>query len=276
MKKIDRLGWAAGIAAVSYGVRFGIRTNQPELLDDLLRSLPAGWKPTKNPVVDTIFSFKYGGAGKRLNLRQFHLLYRDFTQFMRTLNTQDALATFEQEIHLHIAERSPERVFVHAGAIAWQGRMILIPGKSLSGKSTLVRELIKAGAIYYSDEYAVLDAQGFVHPYPTPIGVRKSAQEKQEKFPIETFGGIVGTKPLPVGLILSTGYKEGAHWRPKLVPAGQGLLAVLANTVSAQRNPAKALSTLQQVVLKAPVLKGVRGETDEVVDALLNRPWPTL
>lgn len=276
MKKLDRLGWVAGFPLLAYGVRIGIRTNRPEMLEAMTNCLPLGWKTTTNPVVDTIFSFKYGGTGKRPGLRQFHLVYSDFIQIMRTLNYDDALAMLELEMHLHIAEHARTRVFVHAGVIEWQGCAILIPGKSLSGKSTLVRELVKAGATYYSDEYAVLDSKGCVHPYPTNIGVRKNPKERQEKYPIETFGGSSGTKPLPVGLILSTEYKAGAHWRPRQIPAGQGLLAMMANTVSAQRNPAKALATLQQVVLKAPVLKGVRGETEEVVDALLNRPWPTL
>ena len=31
----------------------------------------------------------------------------------------------------------------------------------------------RAGALYYSDEYAPLDGEGFVHPYPKPLSLRK-------------------------------------------------------------------------------------------------------
>ena len=36
MQKLDRLGWAAGICFVSYGLRIGIRSNEPEVLDRLI------------------------------------------------------------------------------------------------------------------------------------------------------------------------------------------------------------------------------------------------
>ena len=35
MEKIDRLGWAAGISFVSYGLRIGIRVSSPEVLNRL-------------------------------------------------------------------------------------------------------------------------------------------------------------------------------------------------------------------------------------------------
>jgi hypothetical protein len=261
---------------LAYGVRIGVRTTDPEMQAELHKLLPYGARIISQPLVETIYSIKVGGVGKRPGLKLFNLAFAGATQIARSLNLADTLDALVRDIQLHIAENARNRVFIHAGVLGWQNQAIVIPGRSLSGKSTLVRELVRAGATYYSDEYAVLDSHGRVHPYPTPIGVRKNPLEKQEKYPIETFGGTIGTKPLPVGLVLATGYKEGARWRPKRIPAGQGLLAIMANTVSAQRNPAKALSTLQQVVLKAPVLKGVRGETGEVVEALLNRPWPTL
>jgi hypothetical protein len=43
------------------------------------------------------------------------------------------------------------------------------------------------------------------------------------------------------------------------------------NTVPARRKPAAVLDALQQVVSSAPALKGVRGEAEEVVEALLRR-----
>ena len=71
-----------------------------------------------------------------------------------------------------MAEFARRRVFLHAGAVAWNGLGIVIPGGTMSGKTSLVRELLQAGALYYSDEYAVLDDLGRLHPYPQPLGVR--------------------------------------------------------------------------------------------------------
>ena len=271
MQKINRLGWTAGFVYTAFGVRIGIRSNAPTILNELRLRLPFGGRESTNSVVDTIFSIKIGKQDIRPGLKQYHLVYANFLQTARTFDLDNALAVFEQETQLYIAETARNRVFVHAGVVGWQGKAIVIPGASMSGKSTLIRELVKAGATYYSDEYALLDGKGRVHPYPLPIGVRTNIHEKQEKRPIEFFDGIKGTKPLPVGLVLATKYQPGSRWRPKKVSAGQGVLDLLSNTVSAQRNPAKALSALQQVVPRAPVLKGVRGEAEEVVDALLNK-----
>ncbi len=270
MQKLDRLGWMAGFAFSAYGVRVGVRSNTPAILDALRQRLPFGWKPSANPVVDTLFSLKVGGQVLRPGFKHYHLLYGNLTRLTRTLDLDLALNAFETHLQLHVAEQARQRVFVHAGVVGWQGQAIVIPGRSLSGKSTLVRELVKAGAIYLSDEYAVLDDRGRVHPYPLPIGVRKNTSERQEKHPIENFGGIAGTKPLPVRLVLVTDYKTGAHWRPQQLTAGQSLLALLSNTVSAQSNPAGALATLQRVVLQATSLKGVRGEAEETAGLLLN------
>lgn len=276
MRKLDRLGWTAGFSFEAYGVRVGVRSNTAEVLPELQKRLPYGWRLSSSSLVEAIYSLKVGGPGARPGLKQFHLVYGNFVRMARTINFDEALDIFETDIQLYVAESARRKVFVHAGVVGWQGQAILIPGQSLSGKSSLVRALIKAGATYYSDEYALLDTKGRVHSHPSPLGVRTHLSKKQEKYPVEHFGGTVGTKPLPIGLIVLTKFKENARWHPKVITASEGLLALLSNTISARRKPINALSTLQQVVLNAPVLKGVRGETDEVVEALLNRPWPTL
>ena len=44
---------------------------------------------------------------------------------------------------------------VHAGAVLWYGRALLFPGTTHAGKSSLVAELLRKGAVYLSDEYAL-------------------------------------------------------------------------------------------------------------------------
>jgi len=68
-----------------------------------------------------------------------------------------------------------------------------------------------------------------------------------------------------------TQFKQGARWRPRKLTAGQGVLELLFNTVSARRDPERALATLQRVTAQADVLKGVRGHATEVVPAMLER-----
>src|SRR5262252_9289207 len=56
-------------------------------------------------------------------------------------------------IELSLAECASTGVFVHAGVVAWRNAAMVVPGTSHAGKSTLIAELVRCGARYYSDEY---------------------------------------------------------------------------------------------------------------------------
>jgi hypothetical protein len=65
-------------------------------------------------------------------------------------------------------------------------------------------------------------------------------------------------------------YRPDATWRPRRLSTGRGVLALLAHTVAARRQPASALAMLQQVAASAVLVKGGRGEATEVAPRLLN------
>jgi hypothetical protein len=270
MAKLDRLGWAAGISLVSYGVRIGIRTNEPEVLEQVRPLLPPGWKPAPAPVVDWLYSLRVGGERRSPSVRSYHLLYAGSQRLARSMELHDLFEPLENHVQLLVAETARQRVFVHAGVVGWRGQAIVIPGRSFTGKTTLVTSLVRAGATYYSDEYAVLDAQGRVYPYPRRLSIREAGDQPPRRCTPEALGGRAGSRPLPVRLVVVTGYRPGARWRPRLLPPGHAALALLHNTVPAQRKPAAVLDALQQVVCQATTLKGVRGEAGPVAEALLD------
>lgn len=271
MEKIDRLGWAAGLSFTSYGVRVGVRVNTTEALSLVQQYFPPAWKRAHATTVERLYSLVLSGEeeGARRGVRRFNLLYRNISRLARTRDTQEALDLFESDLGLHVATEARRRVFVHAGVVGWNGQAILLPGRSHSGKTTMVAELIKAGATYYSDEYAVLDSRGRVHPYARPLQIREDETGKQRRYPVEELGGRVGVKPLPVGLVVVTTHKPGAKWRPQQLTAGQGVLELLNQTVSARNRPERALVALQRVATSALILKGARGEAGEMVELLL-------
>jgi len=271
MKKVDRLGWAAAFALKSYGVRIGIRSNDPSALHRIREYLPAGWQNSTAPFVDRLYSIRVAGVGPLANGRRFSLLYGDDERIARSTNLDEVFERLESDLRLFVGEFARHRVFVHAGVVGWKGKAIVIPGRSYSGKSTLVAALVRAGATYYSDEYAVFDSRGLVHPFSKPLEIREEGEVIQSRITVVELGGKSGTKPLPVGLVLMTRYKSGAKWRPRKLTPGKGVLELLFNTVSARRSPEKALSTFQHVTKRAEVLKGIRGDTTAIVDALIKR-----
>ena len=270
MGEIGSQVWFESLCFTSYGVRAGIRVNRKGMLDRILPYLPPGWKQSRSRNVDRLYSFVIGGearGGKRL---RHNLVYADENRIAGTPKLHQAIDAFESDLQLFVAETAPRRVFVHAGVVALRGRAIVIPGRSFSGKTSLVAALVKAGATYYSDEYAVLDERGRVHHYARPLSIRENGNlAKAKKYRVETLGGRSGVKPLPVGMVVVSKYQAGARWRPRRLSEGEGALELMANTVSARRQPEAMLEAIRRVVSLAPVLKGARGEARQVVEFIL-------
>ncbi|HEX7174441.1 MAG TPA: hypothetical protein VF240_04055 [Pyrinomonadaceae bacterium] len=270
MRKLDRLGWAESFTFESYGVRVGLRASRPGVLPALAEYLPPGWKPVTAGVVERLYSLVAApDAPPGGRVRRFSLLYEGILRIARTHELEELFERFAADLHLYVAEAARRRVFVHAGVVGWRGRAIVLPGNSLSGKSTLVAELVRAGATYYSDEYAVLDRRGRVHPFARPLGIRDTQSGRQRRVTVESLDGTSGSRPLPVGLVVVSKYRPGSRWRPRRLSSGQGLLTLLSNTISVRRRPEAALDALQQVTAGAPVIKSTRGEARAAAEAIL-------
>jgi hypothetical protein len=271
MLKLDRLGWTAGIAFRSYGLRIGVRVNDAAALPRIMDCLPPGSRRIRRRHVDMLFSLWIGAASGRKNVRNYHLLYQGAERLGRTENLDDLYTLLEHEIQLFVAEHAKDRVLVHAGVVGWRGQAIVIPGRSFSGKSTLVEALLRAGADYYSDEYAVLDSRGRVHPYARRLALRERDGRPPQKASAEELGSRTGARPLPVGLVALPRYFPGKHWQPRELSQGQAVLEIMNNTMCAQKKPEIALATLRRVVAGATVLKGPRGDADETARTLLEQ-----
>jgi hypothetical protein len=256
MAKLDRLGWATGFSFTLHGARVGVRVNQPEVLENLIERLPQGWKPANYKVVEQLYSVKVGGAGIRPNIRQFNLLYGNLYTLARTMNLEEVFKAFQKDLQHSIAFFAKHKIFVRAAVAGWQGRAILIVGEEESGKTRLLKELLKAGASYYSDDYAMLDSRGRVHPF---LGSTSEFAEAQ-----------FGKKALPVGRILITGYRAEARFRPRKLSAGQAALELLEHTAVTRKMPQTALTFVQKAVSQAQSCKGIRGEAEEAVEYLLS------
>jgi len=268
MAKLDRLVWADGMAFTAFGVRIGVRVNNKTTLKALVERLPPGARPVHARTTNHLYSMTGFANGSSGRVARFNLGYWNLSRFARTRSFDDLLEQFESHLQLTVAEYAPRRVFVHAGVVGWKGKAILIPGLSFSGKSTLVAELLRAGATYYSDEYAVVDADGRVHPYARDLRMRSADAIRIKRMRAADFGVATGSRPLPIAIVISTTFKEGSRWRPRELTQGKSVLELLANTVSARSQPEMALSFLTKAVHSAASFKGVRGEASEIVDWL--------
>ena len=251
-------------------MRIGVRVNDPAALERVAAHLPPRSRPSLSTTVDELCSLLVGGSTPSPSVRRYNLVYWGSGRIARTLDRDEGFQALESLLHLVVAVRARRKVFVQASVVGWQGRGLVICGPPSSGKTTLVEALIRAGATYYSDQYAVLDERGRVHPYPHGLRRVDGAGGPPKNYPIETLGGKVGAKALPVGLVVVTQYQPGIRWRPRALSSGQAVLALLTHTVQARVRPAVALATLRHVAANATTLKGKRGEAEDMVLPLLH------
>lgn len=260
---------ATRLVTTSYGLRIGVECDDADVLTEIVRRLPFTWGSETPPAIDRTYGLfrghlesdrGQGGAVLRVN---GHTVEEssDFVQLSEALLT---------DLQIYVAEMAQRRVFIHAGVVGWQGSAIMLPGRSFCGKTRLVVALMRAGAEYYSDEYAVLDSKGRVHPYPRLLSIRQDDGAPPRRHSAESLGGRRGAGPLPVGLVVVSTYEPGARWQPRRLSAGDAMLALLAHSVSMRRQPEVVLDTLARVVADAPVLASDRGEADELAAPLLS------
>ncbi len=250
----------------SHGTRIGIQADRAELLDGARAHLPPGARETPASP-DVWYTLTDGASDRDAVLRVGR------RPLARARDAESLLVDLESALHVRVSRQARRCLFVHAGVVEVHGRAVLIPGRSMSGKSTLVDALVRAGATYYSDEYAVLDPQGRVHPYAKPLSMREPGRVRPRRVPVAAPERATddGTPP---GLIVVTHHHEGTVWRPTPLTAGDALLALLANTVRVRRRPSFALGVLAAAVRGVPALHGARGEaraTAEAILALLDR-----
>jgi len=197
----------------------------------------------------------------------YHILCGDEVR-TRAPTLKRVVEWLHREIEQHVAVHSRDWLFTHAGVLGWRGRAILIPGRSMTGKSTLVAELALRGATYYSDEYAILDEEGRVHPYARAPVLRGRAPRAWPPAADELSGG-VGREPLPVSLIVSTTYRSGATWQPEVVRGARAVLPIVDNTVLARDEPARLLHLCAKIAPRVVTLQGVRPDAAVVAPSVL-------
>lgn len=167
-----------------------------------------------------------------------------------------------RELEHWVAEHAREVVFLHAGVVAVDGKAVLLPGTTHAGKSSLTAALLRAGASYGSDEYAVLTPDGLVHAYPRRLTLRTPHGVK--RMPATDFGAAPFTEPARVAAVADLRYEAGASWKVEELTRGQTAMRLIDNAVAAQSRPVEVLDTVLAALGSLRVgVRGVRGEADE-------------
>lgn len=241
-----------------WGVRTAVEWEHPSFDSAVSKLLLPIWQDRPGLDVDTTFSLL--GRPEDCEVRGPSL-----DPFAPT--RMDPVETLERRLHLHLASQTDQVVYVHAGVVTHEGRAIVIPGRSWTGKSRLVVALIGAGATYMSDEYAIIDRQGLVHPFPRPVSLREAKGNR--RIAAEELGWLGCAAPVPLCAVICTRFSPGTRWHPEPIGAGAAVLELVSNTVSAQAQPKLALECLSATVKGASCYQSERGEAEETASLIL-------
>ena len=175
-----------GIVRVrAYGRTVGIRAPEP-VLKLAHERLPPTYKPHTGPA-ERCWTVRNPAPDKWLVLV-------DDVELSEHDGPTAATEAMLSDLELWVAGHTQRAVFVHAGCVVAGARAILIPGYSRSGKTSLTAALVRAGALYYSDEFAVLDHRGLVRPYPRSLSVRTADGARTQRVPARALGGQIGRR----------------------------------------------------------------------------------
>ena len=253
----------------AFGVKVRLESDRPELLGlgmevastALIKRLKIIENRTE--LVDHTFGIFRDSEGKLFftNEGQPSGPLEKEIHFRRLLNTM---------IRVHVAEKAREWVFIHAGVVGWRGKAIILPAASHSGKTTLVSELIRLGADYYSDEYAVIDPSGLVHSYERDLSVRPPGSEIPIQVPPTEFGAEIGDCPIPVGMVVLTKFENGAEFLPEKVSIGLGIMETVPEVIPIRLNTDFSLKVLNTAFRRAIIIKSLRGEAQIAARSILS------
>jgi len=157
---------------------------------------------------------------------------------------------------------------VHAGAVQLGGQVLLLPGRTHSGKSSMVAELLRRGATYLSDEYALIDAEGRAHPYPRPLLLRNGNPNQTPLLPQDCHAS-VAAGPAPIGWIMELQYRESEGWNVVAVPQSHGLLILLHHTPHVLAEAPDLLDRFQRAAAHARCFTGTRMDAARAADEIL-------
>ena len=175
-----------------------------------------------------------------------------------------SLQRFESDFGLYVAESLPDYVAIHAALVSIGEHIVIFPGKSHSGKSSLAHAAIHAGHWVLSDEYALISiTTGRVTGWPRPIR-RREPDGSITRIPIPHDD----REYVPTHVIDFTFSPETKQLELDDLAPSDVALSLLANAVCAQSRPEDCLRATAATARITRGGHGLRGDTSESLPAL--------
>ncbi len=193
-----------------------------------------------------------------------------------------------EEVAKALVTRLDSAVALHAGAVVWEGKSVVVAGASGSGKSSLVAWLIDNGFEYITDEIIILRGDNRILGFPRALVLKKGAAERVQAFsifessPLIKYGSnLIVSAPRvnrdqvarPCGMIIFPQYQAGARLQIKgltAAEAGLNLVGCNLNARNLEDGGLGAIARLSRAIPAISVEYGDFAQLEDMFDALLH------
>ncbi len=108
-----------------------------------------------------------------LQARRHYVINGDGIKISTAHQAEEVLPYLEWGVNWRVIASRSDYLQVHAAAMAYNGKAVIITGPSGAGKSTLAAALLSRGWEYLCDEFALINPTTLrVHPFPKAICVK--------------------------------------------------------------------------------------------------------
>ena len=148
----------------------GFRTNDGAMLDRLKSLIPPHATPSDQQAVRLLVSLRVGKPSKQKGVKNYHLVYHAWDRVVRTLDLEEALATFEETLRTKAATYAASSIFL-AGSLYQNGSegVIFCGSTELRSGPQLEARLSQGGLNKLTDRYVGLTESGMAFPYENPL-----------------------------------------------------------------------------------------------------------
>lgn len=207
----------------------------------------------------------------------------DHSATWSTLSEGEFLFLLEKDLTIELQKRRPDLYFLHAAALEYRARGVLLIAPSGSGKSTSCWGLLQRQCRYLSDEMAPIDLSSMqILPYPHalclkteppagfPLPAATLRTEATLHIPTRALSSDVSHQPTPVHALVFVQHL-GPQQRPEMVPvsAAQATAWIYANALNPLSHPRDGLDAALAIAAHGHSFKLITGELAASVQLLL-------
>ena len=189
----------------------------------------------------------------------------------------DVIRCLQYSVIQLLIQAKPELIWLHAGAVAKQGEVFLIPGARGQGKSGISTGLCQLGWQFLSDDISPLNpATDKVTPFSLSAAAREFPGEQKpddwlrayNKTDIEIPKSQLVRQSLPLGKIIFPKFNHGASTQLSELSPALSALELLQNCWNYDDHKELLVTYISELVKKVPAYKLVYGDREHATYTL--------